>query len=156
MGSTTLLQLLEVKSSLLQPKSWPFLFLSSPSHTGLCSHVVSVPSCRCLPSSLTHLAHIFCSWWPELWNVSHKMFSGIYFHSALQRQHLGSQVVLLPLLQEAEIWRCGEVANALRNGGTQEQRDHSCLLGAHLPLDGKFPLLWSIDSNASVKSKFVL
>ena len=43
-------QLLLVKTSLLQRGAWPFLFSSRPSHTGICSHIVSV-LCRCLPPS---------------------------------------------------------------------------------------------------------
>lgn len=129
------LQLLVVKCCLLQPRSWPFLFPSSPSHTGLCSRIVPVLPCCCLPPSSAAGGQSSgalvtgCS-------------SGIYFHSALQRQQLGAQLALLPLLQEAEMRRCGEVAKALGNGGTREQGGHSCLLGAHVSLAGEFLLLW--------------
>lgn len=68
--------------------------------------------------------------------------SGIYFHSALQRQWLGAQLALLPFLWEAEMRRCGEVAKALGNGETRGQGGHLCLLGARLSLGGEFPLLW--------------
>lgn len=113
-------------SSLLQPGSCRFSLPVAP--TTLASPATSPVAVSLCPS------HAVCSWWPELWSSSHRMFSWHLFLQCFAKTVTGDSV--RPVLG------CRRYRGVGRQPRSWGIGTSFMLLGAHSSSNSSFPLLW--------------